>query len=146
MAFRILTAAAAAGFALTFTAGSPAFAHGHSHDGHHGGAHHHGGQHGGGHHGGWHPHGGHPHHAGGSSHGHGGWRGRTVVINRPYPVWGGSRTVVVDRPYPVYGHQYPIYRAAVPASYGPGCHISRSVGITPWGWHKIVTTKTCLVP
>lgn len=56
-------------------------------------------------------------------------------MNRSYPVWRGGRTVVVGRPYPAYQ-----------VGYGSGCHTTRSVGITPWGWRRIVTTKTCIVP
>jgi hypothetical protein len=47
--------------------------------------------------------------------------------------------VAVDRPYAVSG-------AAVPVGDGPGRRVGRRVGMTPWGWHKIVMSKTCLVP
>jgi hypothetical protein len=74
----------------------------------------------------------------------GGWRrGRqgspALAVDGPSRVRRGRRSVAVDRPYAVSG-------AAVPVGDGPGRRVGRRVGMTPWGWHKIVMSKTCLVP
>ena len=134
---RSFSLAAAAALVLGVVSISPASAHG---------GHHHGGPHGHHHHG----HGGHHHHGGGGgwhgSHRHGPhWGGRPIIVRsgprvfvdrRPIIVHGGPRVFVAGA-YPVYGR---------PAGYGPGCTTTRRVGLTPWGWHKVVTTRTCLVP
>ncbi len=135
--------AAAAALVLGAVSVSPASAHG----GHHHGGHHHHHHHGHHHHGGG---GHHPHWGGGwhGSHWHGPhWGGRPIIVRggsrvyvdrRPIIVPGGPRRVYVAGAYPVYGGR--------PAGYGPGCTTTRRVGPTPWGWHKVVTTRTCLVP
>ena len=134
--------AAVAALVLGAASVSPASAHG-GHHGYHGhGGHHHGG--------GWHHHGGggghhhHPHWGGGWHGSH--WGGRPVIVRggpriyvdrRPIIVGGGPRRVYVAGGYPVY---------ARPAGYGPGCTTTKRVGLTPWGWHKVVTTRTGIVP
>ena len=69
-----------------------------------------------------------------------GWHG-------PRYVFEGGRTVIVDRPYPVYAG-YSGYRGwPSSTSYGSGdCSVSRHVSLTSSGWHKVVTIRVCYVP
>ena len=88
-----------------------------------------GGHHGGGHYGGFHV-----------GHGHGGhgfgWA--------PRP---GPRFVHVRHGWHPHGYGWgaPAYYVGGPRPVG-GCTTSRHIGWTRYGWHKIVTTRTCIVP
>jgi hypothetical protein len=128
--------ALSAGF-LMFAGPADARPHGGRHHGggHHGVRHHGGGHHGGGRHhsGNWHP--------GGARHFHGGRQGDFRFIG--HPIFRHQRYRVVDR----YYAPLPYYVWHVrPAPVAGSCSTTRRAYPTGYGWRKIVTTRTCIVP
>ncbi len=122
---RHFTIAALAFTAVLGAATAPALARGHGHGHAHFGGH---------------PHFGHAHFGG---HHHGGPRFGFVGHGwHPRPGW---RTYGVVhhrwRPGYVYAYGAPVYHRPV-----GGCTTTRRVGWTSYGWRKIVTTRTCIVP
>jgi hypothetical protein len=89
-----------------------------------------------------HAYGGFPH----GPHGHPGFRyGPHVGGGRPYPAYvGGYRHP--GYAYGGYGGGFAGYGRPAPYGVRLGCSVSQRVGITPWGWHKSVTTKVCYAP
>lgn len=124
--------------------------HGHAHHGHH-------------HHVGGHPHGhprpgGPPHRGRHHSHGPRRHRPRGGLRHGFRPRFGhgfgsgvilpdgGPRSVLGEAPR-VLVRRYPVFvEGGYRASPTGGCTTRRSASLTPYGWHRIVTVRTCVRP